>query len=279
MRKSAAVVVLLFCISLAGSCKPKGTAREFWTLVLKPCVESDLVGSKELYFGPSNAIGPGSIWRRDDNGGGYGLRFRPSDVGGNGWLQPGHEINCAGNASKAVDISPSLVFAVAGQPVSADIDSDFKDTVSVKGSARSARRDTVVEGVYQGWVIGGGVAPAVKSDYELGSRLFMWEAVFVKGFSAHIEFSSDKSVAFKAKYEGQIAGLKAASVGVGFKGHWTTDRTLDITAPDDDAGFYISGGLKPFNAQGFAAGVNSAPALTDLTNAFAKLDLANPGGS
>src|SRR5208282_778153 len=59
--------VTVGCLSNLG-CGPKN-AKAVWNDGLKKCAQNDLLGPKILYFGPSNALGPGTIFQKYADGG------------------------------------------------------------------------------------------------------------------------------------------------------------------------------------------------------------------
>jgi hypothetical protein len=48
-------------------------ARSAWIDVLSKCASTELLGSSVFYFGASNSVGPGSVWRKEGDG---SLRLR-----------------------------------------------------------------------------------------------------------------------------------------------------------------------------------------------------------
>ncbi len=57
------LIFLILTFSLAGCAT---TAREAWIDVLSKCASSEALNNV-VYFGPSNKVGPGSVWRKSDD--------------------------------------------------------------------------------------------------------------------------------------------------------------------------------------------------------------------
>ena len=62
--------------AIVGFCSVHGSAqdvRKAWQNAFKACGQSELAGKKVLFFGTSNTVGIGSVWRKSTSG--YNLRF------------------------------------------------------------------------------------------------------------------------------------------------------------------------------------------------------------
>src|SRR4051794_17163930 len=53
--------------------------RDAWNAVLRNCAVNGTISKTGIFFGISNTIGAGSVWRSLEHGG-YGLRFELSDA-------------------------------------------------------------------------------------------------------------------------------------------------------------------------------------------------------
>ena len=66
MKRYALVLSIVACVVLFGCPKPP---QRSWVEAIQDCGKTDINSDKILYFGPSNNVGPGSVWREtfDDN--------------------------------------------------------------------------------------------------------------------------------------------------------------------------------------------------------------------
>jgi hypothetical protein len=83
----------VFLLFMAG-CTNLGSSKTSWNDVLSKCVDSNLIGENYLFFGVTNSVGPGSIWRYADDKS-VRLLYELSDA------IPSEEVR-----SKLVNISP-----------------------------------------------------------------------------------------------------------------------------------------------------------------------------
>lgn len=70
------VCMVIFALALPTQAQDIGTV---WKLILRSCAGSEIVGKDVLFFGPSNKIGLGSVWRRTKSEG-YNPRFEFSEL-------------------------------------------------------------------------------------------------------------------------------------------------------------------------------------------------------
>src|SRR5712691_5637897 len=69
MKRSAlarSAFLLIAWLSADGLCLAED-ASSAWRKVLQKCAKSDVIGKQSLFFGLSNGIGPGSVWRFADD--------------------------------------------------------------------------------------------------------------------------------------------------------------------------------------------------------------------
>jgi hypothetical protein len=111
--KSASAVVV-FSFLMLRTCD-KGAARGGWEAVVRSCAESDIFQKDVKFFGPSNVLGPGSVWRLQES---LSPSFTLANVSNEpaGLVQPGNEIKpCQGKGVSSWDISLGLPLTVAAQ--------------------------------------------------------------------------------------------------------------------------------------------------------------------
>jgi len=246
--KSVAFAIVAGACAIAAGCKSPD-AKNAWNDVVKNCAKSDLNGKTILYFGPSNNVGPASIWRKADQGG-YRLRWTLSDLPGvDAAIQPGSEMTCAGDAKRDFSGKASLGLLSNISPVTGDLGGEFGRARKITVTAESMAWDTLKEGPFEVYVDGLSEASPIKKDLDTNMRLVAVRALRVHGFSADLEFDSNSAATLKAKYNGGLPAGTSGEVSAGFEGKWTSETNLKISAKD----FYIAGELGEYKSTGFAA--------------------------
>jgi len=82
------------------------------TEFIKGCADSALNSKSVLYFGPSNQIGPGSVWSRLGTNGGYQPQWRMQELGVDGTvIDSGQTFQCdlSQNAKLAANAGLTVV--------------------------------------------------------------------------------------------------------------------------------------------------------------------------
>jgi hypothetical protein len=247
---------LIFCCLTAGSCSRD--AKSAWNDVIKRCAASSLNGPTILYFGPSNAVGPGSIWRRDASGT-YRLRYDLSQMPEpKNFLAPYSESTCDGTSSSKFTFGGEGSLDV--QPITADMKADFKAAKSIEAKATAIAWVPVAEGPYEAYVNAMDPAAGPRTDLLVGDKFVLTRALIVKGFSATLDFSRETAAALKAKYNGPLAGT-AGSAGGGINASWSGETKLTITSNSD---FYIAGEFQRYKPTGLSATGSPFEAKADV---------------
>lgn len=248
-------------------CDGNETARALWTDVVKKCAASDLLGKDVLYFGPSNPLGPGSVWRKGTDAG-YYVRWLPSDVDSspNSFIKDGTPFNCAGTSTTTTKLSPTAALQTSAVPVSADISGDFSKARKTTVTVNAAQWDEIVEGPFDQKVKALDPNNPVKVDLDTGTRYVSERALRITGMSADLEFSHDDAIALKAKYNGPLGSLGTGNLGVGLNAEWKGDTTLHLTSATQ---FYVAGELRPYTSTGLSAARQSpfGPTVTGVASA------------
>lgn len=237
--RSLAIISIVFGLVLSG-CKHDDVSAA-WYEVLKKCVSADQLGSKLVYFGPSNNIGPGALWRKADDGGlfvRYVLRDAIPDEEQRGALIiPGEEANCKGTAKSSWSLKPSLLVETKAAPITGELALDLNRARSVTVAVHNWSLDQIKEGPFETW-LRRNPENAYVLDATRDSRLVLERAVRVLGFSTTLEFSRNDALELKAKYSGPALGTGQLGIGLGAK--WTGDTTLELTSTKN---IYIAGEL------------------------------------
>lgn len=247
MRK---ISIAFFCLlPIFSACKDD--AKSTWTEVLSKCAVSDVNGTKMLYFGPSNNLGPGSIWVSDDAEGGYRIRYSLANLPKpQTFVNVGTSFQCSGTSTTTLTGSGSIDAAVSVLPVSADVAVDLKRAKSVTVSVGSASWDDVLGGPYEAYIKALPATNQARVELETGSRLVLIRALKITGFSTKMTFDTNVTPSLKAKYSGPLPTGVSGQLGANLSASWDDSNTLTITSNDD---FYIEGKLSQYKTTGLAA--------------------------
>lgn len=261
MRTTERVLIATFvAVITMGLSGCKQDAKAAWNDIVKKCAKSDLNGSKVLYFGPSNNVGPGSIWRVPE-GGGYRLRWTLGDMPGSEVaLLPGNEVSCAGVAKTDFSGKASAGLLTSVTPASGEAAVEFGRARKITANADSLSWDILKEGPFEQYVRELPATSSIKQELGTNTRLVAVRALRVKGFSAELEFSASQAASLKAKYQGQLPAQLTGELNLGLEGTWVNETTLKIAAKD----FYIAGELGKYEAAGFAAADNPVSDAVDI---------------
>lgn len=251
-RSLISVFALVVAVSLS-ACFGMGGAKSAWNDVIKRCGESSLNGREVMFFGPTNAVGPGSVWRKDDEGV-FRLRYDLSQMPRpQTFTAPFSSAQCDGTYSSKVNFG--LDANLSAVPVSAELQADFKKARKVSAKADSVAWVPIAEGPYENYVRGLSASDPVRQDLETGNRLVMTRALQVSGFTTSLSFSAENAATLKAKYpNGPLPAGLVGDLGGGLNASWSADNTLTIT----NAGtFYIAGEFQRFSTAGLSSAGSS----------------------
>lgn len=247
--KSIVTVSMALSLTLSGCQQDDVSAA--WYDVLKKCVAADQLGSSLVYFGPSNNIGPGALWRKADDGGLF-VRYVladaiPVEEERNAIIIRGEEANCKGTTKTSWSLKPSLLVEMEAAPVTGDLAIDLNKARNVTVGVNSWSLDQIKEGPFETWLRRNPENEYV-ADATGESRLVMVRAVRVIGFSTMLEFSRNDALELKTKYSGPT--LSTGQLGVGMSATWTSETTLELTSTKN---IYIAGEMVSLKAGGFGA--------------------------
>jgi hypothetical protein len=247
MRKSVTLLLLGSAMLLAG-CKDNP-----WHLLAKDCAVNDLNGDKVLYFGPSNVLGPGSVWREAsaDAGGGYRVRWDSTAIPTPAtWAKTGAEFTCQGSKTSKISGGATAKFTSQLAPLNGQVAADLSRATSVEVKASKMKWDLLLEGPYEQAVRQLAANSAIRQDLEKPGRLVMYRALKVQGFEARMSFDRSAAAELQAKYSGGALQKLNGELGAGLNVKWTSETEMVITAPGD---FYVAGELVPYETTGFAS--------------------------
>lgn len=243
------IIIALFTVFLSG-CGP--TAKDAWVKVIKKCAVADTIDeSKLLYFGPSSTIGPGSLWRKDTQGKGYGLRMANKDLSANeNIVHRDSPALCTGQSVTETKVGPKLSFTSELSPVSAEVKADFERAKSISAKAAEIRWYTVQEKPFEDYIHKLPDSNPLKEDINQENRLVMRRALMVSGYSAEIKFDASVAAELEGKYSGTLPAELVGDWGAAISASWRDGTTLVL---ESKAPFFVVGELHPWIFSQFLA--------------------------
>lgn len=218
----------LACLSACNT-TPTGTIAA--TALVHGCADSDLNSKAVLYFGPSNQIGPGSVWSRLGPTGGYQPQWRLQDMNVDSHvIDLGQPFSCELSNTSALAASASLSVLSSVANASAQAEADFSRARVVSVSASSAAWDTVIAGPYNA-ALQNIADPSIKRDVQGPQRLILRRALRLDNYHATLDFDESVKPQIKARYSGGVLGKSVVGdVGAELKANWTGDNKLELVA-------------------------------------------------
>jgi hypothetical protein len=253
--------------------KPQDS-REAWIAILSKCAKSQLIGKDVLYFGASNEIGPGSIWRQNSDGS-IRLRYELSDLVPDNakrtaLIRPNNSVSCGGDSASSWEVQLGLPFDGTVAPVSADVSADLKRADGVTVSVTGYAVDELKEGPYETMIR---ADDALQDEFTAPDRVIVENAVRIEGFSANFKFSRSIAEQLKGKYTGQVVSLQGANL----QSQWSDDTALTMKTPGT---FYLLAAFGKLtgtpNKAGFSAvkaGAKPPSLLSERTSALGDMQI------
>ncbi len=235
-----AVCLMGVMLSLVGCNGNSTTSEKAGKDFQDVCAKDELASNAVLYFGPSNQIGPGSIWSRLGPNGGYQPQWRTKDLNLDSpqVVEQGKPSPCDFTKNAKLTTGGGISALSPAANVSAEVKADFQNAKTMKVSAREAAWDTVVAGPYR-MQLNKISDPDIKNDVFGKNRLVVRRALRLSGYKAVLEFGRDFAPEIKAKYDGMKLGAKTVGeVGAQFTAKWTKEEKLELSAAND---VYVAG--------------------------------------
>jgi hypothetical protein len=235
--RACCLTVIAF-VSLQLPAFAQSNVRDAWNQVFADCGKSDLFGSRMLYFGPSNNVGPGSVWRRESDGS-LRLRFELADaIPDNGkrakLIRVNDAAKCDRNKKRSWNISLGLPFVnrLVDAALSAEFGRAQKATVSIKGYAVDLLKEVPFKIALQDKSI-----PAeYRDDLSKDDRIIFENSIRISGLQVELEFEPKVGAEVRGKYKGQQfnTGDEGAKLSV----KWSGDSKVTLETEQD---VYIGG--------------------------------------
>jgi len=122
-------------------------AKAVWNDGLKKCAKNDLLGPKVFYFGPSNALGPGTIFQKFADGG-----MQPSHLlsqyASTDLYAPAQTFSCDTTSSSSFKLSGSATLPNV-IPVNGTVSGSLSTASSVTVNAQALEWDQLVTGPFK----------------------------------------------------------------------------------------------------------------------------------
>lgn len=254
-------LLLFYCLAcpLLASCGLP-PAREAWDSVLSKCTESETIPTKHVvYLGPSNRIGPGSIWTEKG-------RYRPEWLledlinASRGLLSEesvlilGGEADCSGGVTTSWELSASVLLeeqtGTEESKLQADLEAELDTATEISIAITTWKHDQLKRGLYRDWLRSADastIRDSLFSDPE-AQVLIMDSAILVSGFKATITLDQAAKARLEKDYDPEkLARLKVAGK---FTANWTQEGNLELSSEKD---FYIGGTFASLKSDGTLA--------------------------
>lgn len=259
MKKAYLFAGALFSCCLLTGCDDQD-GKTAWNKILAKCAVSDLNGPHVMYFGPSNVIGPGSIWRKADDKA-FRVRYDISDLPfRQNYITQGNNSPCDGSSTSSFSFKAAADLTASPLAISADVANDLEKATSVTAKATTMHWDVVREGPYEDDIKALPHDNGIWKEMTQGNRLVMVRALRVSGFSVTLTFKASDAASLKAAYNGPLSKDVTGNVSGSLNASWSNDGKLTLTAAND---FYIAGEIAPYAATGFQK-ASPAVAITSV---------------
>lgn len=250
-RRVALYGALVVALLVPG-CNGSDDARAMWRDAVKKCAKNDLIGPNVLFFGPSNALGPGTVFQIFSDGGVQATKlleqYLPST---SGLFAPERPFDCGASFSATTNLGVSVSLEQA-LSVSATVSSELKKARKITVTAKAFHWDTLLGDVYRDRIAVLPVTDSTKADLLARKRVVLARALRVKDFVAELEFDTAVGGSVNAKVpDGIIPLAGAGNAKASLDAHWQGNTKLVLTAP---AEFYIAGELRYLTKEGLEAG-------------------------
>lgn len=239
------------------------STKTAWEGIISKCaVASETIGKNTIYFGPTNGVGPGSVWR-ETNTNGFNLRRQfieeelrrqfdnneYDDEVFKSAVVKGEMASCNGDLTSSWDFNPSLVFSSQLLPIDAELSATLNrgDIVDVKINGWAL--DYLSEGPYEDLIFSMLPNAPFRRDLNTENRVVVIKAVRIKDLELTLKFNSKNAAEAKATINETIGRGNKISPKVAL--NWKADGNLALVTSGE---FYIFGEFGYFKSDGFGLG-------------------------
>jgi hypothetical protein len=209
-------------------------ARSAWINVLSKCASTQFLGSNVFFFGVSNSVGPGSVWRKESDGS-LRLRFdlnelEPDAAKRAAVVEEGNTADCSGQAGTKWNIGLGLPFESQISGLNATLAGELQKarsvTVGVSGWNAAILRERAYEQLLK-------TKPEYGDEFVGDDRFVAENAIRVIGFNSSFEF--DKSAAGSVKTNLAVGPITLSN-GTKLQADWESNTKLKLSSSEP---FYI----------------------------------------
>ncbi len=209
-------------------------ARSAWIDVLSKCASTELLGSNVFYFGVSNSIGPGSVWRRESDGS-LRLRFdlselEPDQARRAALIQQGNTADCSGQTGTQWSVALGLPFESQISGLNATLSGELRKARSVAVAVSGWNAELLREHAYEELLR---TKPEYGDEFVGDDRFVAENAIRVVGFNSSFDFEKSAAGDVKANL---AAGPITLTNGTRLQANWESDTRLKLTSSEP---FYI----------------------------------------
>lgn len=218
--------------------EPDEVARN-WRTAIRSCAQTDILGENEfVFFGPSNNIPPGSIWRKSNDGRLF-LRWNVNDyepLRGDALTQKGAWVSCRFATNVVGSADPGVFLDGDLSAVSAKLSTALKKSTSARIGFDQWRLDLLKEGPYLD-----AVRQVDRMARDLGApdRIVMHKGILIRGFFLELGFRKDLSAEMDA-----LVDDPAIVGGSKLRIERTADSSLRIASASE---VYVAGAFAEYS--------------------------------
>lgn len=269
MKIQKTTIIFLLLLSFQNIVFAQNAKRE-WSRILKSCGSTQLFGNETLFFGPSNTIGIGSVWRKGDDKS-YNARFELSDIITDSVVikkvikygQKSNQCSTVRNVTWSAQISFPFLGSIFGQTgLGAEFHKAKRTTISVDNLALDVIKEVPFEVALKSIA-----AKDPKNEYLLDiinnpGRLIVTKAYRLTGLTVKLDYDPKDLDSLKQKYPngGSITIGGDKGIKLGFNYSTTSEVTIKLPAE-----IYIAGEFSKLTANGTINLNDSANIGFDLT--------------
>ncbi|NEU08001.1 hypothetical protein GZH53_06720 [Flavihumibacter sp. R14] len=228
--------------------------KKAWKNALKSCSKNEIFAKDALFFGPSNSIGIGSVWRRTDNGG-YNPRFELADMVPDSVhskiIKPGIKMEQC-SSTKNIAWTSSISLPIVAQffkvdEVSASLRRARRATISLDNLALDVIKELPFEQALKSVLQRDSTNIFVKDLLNNRDRLLITKAYRLTGLVVTLDYDPAVLEELKTKYSNGATVQLGGDKGLKIEFSYTSNSQLTIKLPKE---VYIAGEFSTVSGQG-----------------------------
>jgi hypothetical protein len=263
-----AKILYPFLAILATGMQAEDTVSSAWKKILKPCSKSDIFSKEVIFFGPSNSLGVGSVWKMQEAlspGSTLSDIVRTPEERA-GVVTAGGDYSCSGVKRKKWSLKLAIPLAIGGEPATVagvKLDIDISATLSraktIRVTASRARLEMLLQTRYEAHMNGLPKTDIFWRDLATNQRFVTTKSLAVKGLSFDFEVGTAVVSTLQAKLK---SGDKVSfgEKGATFTVDYSDSKTVRFNSESEN---HVGGVVRPVIDGKVAAG-GSDPRLMIL---------------